>query len=320
MKFLLLFFILVLPGLCVVAQKAEKVTAFSFMAIGDMPYFVPDDYSRFDNVIREINKVKISFTIHVGDFKSSKMICSDEYYGRMVRYFQSFKKPLIYTPGDNEWTDCNKPEAGSYNSQERLAVIRKMFFPERKNFGKEKIVLISQAENPLYKRFVENNRWEMNGIQFATLHVVGTNNNKLPDQPERMAEFEERDKANIAWLEEVFKLASQSAKAGIVIAMQADMFNEEKGIIGFETLIQKLTALSIAFGKPVLLVNGDSHKFIVDKPLLRERDIKIEKQRVVENFTRLQLFGEQDMHAVKIVVDPGFSGLFRIEQLMIQGN
>ncbi len=318
MKYLILGFLLV--SVFAFSQKQEKVKAFSFTAIGDMPYFVPDDYSRFENVIENINRENTAFTVHVGDIKSSGMVCSEEYYSKMLAYFARFEKPLIYTPGDNEWTDCNKKEAGAYDPQERLEVIRKMFFNERRSFGKEKIVLTSQSENPLYSKFVENNLWELNGIQFGTIHVVGTSNNKIAAEPARLKEFEERDLANLAWLEEIFKRATFTGKAGIIVCMQADMFNDKKGIAGFETLIAKITSLSIAFKKPVLLINGDSHKFIVDKPLVREKDPIIDKARVVENFTRLQLFGEQDMHAVRITVDPTSPGLFRIDQLMVKGN
>ena len=54
---------------------------------------------------------------------------------------QAFQKPLIYTPGDNEWSDCTKAkeEPGSDNDNvvthpdlplENLALIRQIFFPE----------------------------------------------------------------------------------------------------------------------------------------------------------------------------------------------
>src|SRR5882757_5734081 len=119
------------------AQTSDS-GAFAFMALGDMPYFVPGDYARFENVINKINQENPAFTIHVGDIKSSTMVCSDEYYIKMVNYFQSFSKPLIYTPGDNEWTDCSKKEAGSYDPHERLQAVRRTFFKDTKSFGKEK--------------------------------------------------------------------------------------------------------------------------------------------------------------------------------------
>ena len=35
---------------------------------------------------------------------------------------------------------------------------------------------------------------------------------------------------------------------------------------GFDSTVQKIASLSISFGKPVLLIEGDSHVFKVDNP------------------------------------------------------
>ncbi|MCH1922284.1 hypothetical protein L9G15_23045, partial [Shewanella sp. A3A] len=46
-------------------SAAERT--FTFVAIGDKPYYLPRDYARFEKLIAEINKVKPAFTVHVGD-------------------------------------------------------------------------------------------------------------------------------------------------------------------------------------------------------------------------------------------------------------
>jgi hypothetical protein len=252
----------------------------------------------------------------VGDFKSSSTLCNEEAYQKMLGYFGQFNKPLIYTPGDNEWTDCNKEVAGGYDPEERLSVIRKMFFPTTKSFGKEKIQLTSQSQSAGFPKFVENNRWNYNGVTFGTVHLVGTNNYFLPQSKNNNAEFFERDKANAAWLKEIFSDAKKTNSAGIVLFTQADMFNADKGSSGFENFLAELKRLTIDFGKPVVLVNGDSHKYIVDKPFIRDAKTR----KVVENFTRVQVFGEQDMHAVKITINPTSSSFFYTEQLLVKGN
>ena len=55
---------------------------------------------------------------------------------------------------------------------------------------------------------------------------------------------------------------------------------------GFHDILSRLRDLTIAFEKPVVLVHGDSHYFIVDKPLLDAQG------RRVENFTRVETFGD----------------------------
>ncbi len=312
MKTRLLLFAFYISSIACLAQDKS----FSIIAFGDMPYFLPEDYARFDNVIKAVNEQNQVFTVHVGDIKSSNTPCSEEAYQKTLGYFQQFNKPLIYTPGDNEWTDCSKKDAGSYDPEERLGVIRKMFFPDTKSFGKEKIQLTSQSKTQGFAKYVENNRWKHNGISFATVHLVGSNNNFLPSDKKLTDEFFDRDKANIAWLNEVFTDAKASNSPGVVLFTQADMFNPDKESAGFENFLKELKRLTIDFGKQVVLVNGDSHKYIVDKPILRDTKTK----KVLENFTRVQVFGEQDMHAVKITFNPSSPSFFYTEQLIVKGN
>ena len=42
--------------------------------------------------------------------------------------FDRFTDPLVYTPGDNEWTDCHRANNGGYHPLERLAFDREVFF------------------------------------------------------------------------------------------------------------------------------------------------------------------------------------------------
>ena len=111
------------------ARAAESVggeRAFSFIALGDMPYNVPADYARFDRLIAAINTMKPSFSIHVGDIKSGSSPCDDSVYTQGLAYLNSLKAPAAFTPGDNDWTDCDR-QAG-VNSLERLDHERALFF------------------------------------------------------------------------------------------------------------------------------------------------------------------------------------------------
>ena len=302
-RFLLVFLFLSL-------QLSAQNKKFSFIAFGDMPYRVPEDYPKFERVIQRINQEKPAFTVHVGDFKSGSSLCTNDYFERMRTYFTTFEQAMVYTPGDNEWTDCDRKLAGEYVPEERLAVLRKLFFAKPVSFGKKPMKLFSQAQIPGFETFVENNSWTHEGIQFATIHLVGSNNHFKTDSLANV-EFVAREKANLAWLDYLFAQA-ENQKA-IVLVTQADMFYMGmKPSKGFEKIVDKLTVLSQAYKKPVLWVNGDSHRFITDKPLL------INNQKVtVMNFTRVQVFGDGEMAAVKITYDPKASQLFVVEQLMI---
>ncbi|WP_338877449.1 metallophosphoesterase (plasmid) [Spirosoma sp. SC4-14] len=301
------------------AQSNTNQAAFSFVAFGDMPYNLPADYGRFENLIRDVNKQNQVFNVHVGDIKSSENDCSDAYYQKILGYFNQFEKPLIYTPGDNEWTDCNKHTPGKYDIDERLAAIRKGFFDGKASLGKTRLTLTAQSKNPAFAKYVENNRWQYGNVQFGTVHIVGTNNNFYPDPKGNNAEFYDRNQANLAWIDEVFDQAKISNAIAVVLFTQADMYNsakDAKEANAFITLKEKIQARTEEFNKPVLLVNGDSHVFLVDKPIY----VKGGKKKALDRFTRLQTFGEDNIHAVKVTINPSTYGLFQIEPLMVQGN
>ncbi len=301
--------------------QAQQPAGFNFIVFGDMPYTLPADYVRFENLIRDVNAQKSQvFNVHVGDIKASKTECTDESYRKIFAYFQQFEKPLVYTPGDNEWTDCNKyHNPPIWDEEERLTALRKLFFNGKTSLGKNPMPLVSQAANPKFVTYVENNRWEHGNVGFATVHVVGSNNNFYPNHKKNNTEFYGRDTADRAWLDEVFDIATAKNQLGLVLFLHADMFNPDKDskeANAFSDFKDKLAERVKAFKKPVLLVNGDSHVFIVDKPLYENEKLK----KGLDNFTRLQVFGENNMHAVRVFIDPSTAGLFRIEQLMIPGN
>ena len=84
-----------------------------------------------------------------------------------------------------------------------------------------------------------------------------------------------------------------------------------------------LTALrdeTIAFGKPVAVVHGDSHYFRIDKPLLDAQG------RRVQNFTRVETFGDHqennnnDVHWLKVDVDPRSRGVFSFQPQIVPAN
>ena len=296
-------------------KPTTSTAPFDFVALGDMPYFLPADYGRFEALIGAVNRQRPRFTVHVGDIKSGATLCTEEAYRKVLAEFQLFEQPLIYTPGDNEWTDCGREKAGRYDPEERLAVVRKMFFPDHSSFGKTKLPLTSQALDPAFATYVENNRWTTGSVAFATVHLVGSNNNFVPnDAKGQNREFYDRQKANLAWLDEVFAEAAAQHRLGVVLFTQADMFSPDKNAKdadGFTEIIAALSRHAVAFSRPVLLVNGDSHRLLIDKPLPNPASPK----QVLQNFTRLQVPGEADVVAVRVTVDPTQPALFQFQEL-----
>lgn len=309
-----------------------RAETFKFIALGDMPYgkakWVEPAYTA---LIEEINRRKPDFSIHVGDIKSGGKPCSDEVFKAQHDRLMSFAGPLVYTPGDNEWTDCHRSKAGGYNPLERLKVLRAMFFGEAQSLGKSPVKLERQVEAMPARMAAsstkdgparagaaaamgkvalpENARFAHKGIHIVTAHVVGSNNNFEVRDLTAAKEFFERDEANIAWLRYAFKKAiTQDAKA-VVLAIHADMFEfgfnsfrKERFIrhSGYLKFATELIDQANRFKKPVLLIFGDSHIFRVFRPFPKR----------ARNIMALEVFGERNMHAVEVSVDTDDASVF----------
>ncbi|MCC5935813.1 MAG: metallophosphoesterase [Lunatimonas sp.] len=289
--------------------------SFEFMVIGDVPYHLPEDFSRFEQMVQAINDYGPAFTIHVGDIKSGSTPCTDEYFEQIRGYFSDFEQPLMYTPGDNEWTDCHRPACGEYDPEERLDKLRQLFFSDGKSQGKNPQPLHTQNTYEGFEKFVENAMWDKDRISFATIHVVGSNNNLKLDSLALNDEFYEREMASLFWLNRVFDSAIEQNHSGIVLAIHAGLnYPSQEDTNGHLSFVNLLRERVSTFEKPVLLLYGDFHKFMVDKPLVDAQ------RKVITNFTQVQTFGDRDMHAVRIRVNPANPNLFEIHQHFVDGN
>ena len=246
------------------ATPSLQAATFSFAAIGDVPYGPPEELA---SLVSRINRQPVAFTIHVGDIKSGGSVCSDDAYLTVRELFNRFEQALIYTPGDNEWTDCHRKSCGAYDPLERLAKIRSVFFANTASLGKHTMQLQAQSADARFSRYAENRRWSHGKLTFATLHLVGSNNNRQPELPSS-SEFTARDEANIAWLRSTFTQARERRDVAVVLAMQADTFMTEAGPeSGFTRWLAALRDEVIRWNRPVLLIQGDTHVFRVDHPL-----------------------------------------------------
>ncbi|NNG05538.1 MAG: hypothetical protein HKM95_15760 [Inquilinus sp.] len=252
-----------------------------------------------------MNAARPDFVLHVGDFKSGKSDCSDDRFALERDMLNSFDGAVIYTPGDNEWTDCHR---SGYDPVERLARLRSMFFATDRRFGRQPIALERQSSVDAGTPTPENAFWWHNGIAFATVHVVGSNNNA-----DDLAEFSARDAANTAWIGRAFARAAEARSAAVVLALHADIFVMLGRRDGFRTTLDAIEEGARSFGGPVLVIHGDSHRFVVDQAM-------VDFAPDVDNLTRLQVFGDSEVHAVRVLVDPAAPGVFAFQPLIVPGN
>src|SRR2546423_8610079 len=82
-------------------------------AYGDAPYGTsPADTAQFQATPAFIDSINadsaVDLVMHVGDIHSGKQYCTEEYDVSIFNMWTAFHSPLVYTPGDNEWSDCHK--------------------------------------------------------------------------------------------------------------------------------------------------------------------------------------------------------------------
>jgi hypothetical protein len=277
--------------------------------IGDVPYGTAQE-ATFSSLIDAINvDPTVRIAVHVGDIKNGSTTCTDERFASIATAFATFEDPLVYTPGDNEWTDCHRVNNGSFNPLERLAAVRQLFFSEPGT---------ALGRHPMRVDFepslVENVRWIESQVAFATLHVIGSNNGLAPwsglgfaaPAPEQSAEVMSRIDATIAWIDETFDAAEDSDLSGVVLFMQADTWSPSPGSAQ-QAIVDEIAQRTASFGGKVLLVQGDSHVFTVDNPL------------GLDNFTRIIVHGETlPFEYLRLTIDPGDDQLFKWTRVAVE--
>jgi hypothetical protein len=307
---------------------------------GDMPYSTLQATVGVPNLIADMNGQRLAFTVHDGDLKSGSSECTNAVYAQALAYFQALEAPAAFTPGDNDWVDCDRNPA--YSSRERLDYERRLFFSTPFTLGQRRLRQEVQTD-PLCLGVagavpcVENRRWSVRGVIYATLNVQGSCNNLCDVGPDP-AEYAARNDANIRWLRETFEEATGRRAAAVMLVAQAnpgwDMSDSTRAPLrnpatldesdgqpdGYHDFLVALRDEVIAFGKPVAYVHGDSHYFRVDKPFLDAQGRRLETFTRVETFGDNQANGNNDVHWIKVLVSPRSREVFSYQPQIVPGN
>jgi hypothetical protein len=338
----------------------DKTFQYAIGLWGDLPYSAVQADPGVPNLVADMNRQRLTFSVHDGDLKAGNgptanppsVTCSDALYTQALGYFNSLDAPAMFTPGDNDWTDCDRASNGGFNSLERLDHERRVIFGTSSSLGRQTLrqevqtdptclgYVSGPAAGPTVTRptpCVENRRWTVKGVTYATLNVQGSCNN-LCDTAPNSDEYAARNAADIAWLHETFFAAQATHSAGVMIISQADpgfdqtdatrsplrdaktLAETDANPDGFQSLLVAVRDEAISFGKPVAYVHGDSHYFRLDKPLLDAAG------RRIENFTRVETFGDNagnglnDVQWVKALVDPHSRDVFAFQPQIVPAN
>jgi len=142
----------------------------------------------------------VAQVLHVGDIHSGKEYCTEDFDQQIFEKWTRFDDPLVYTPGDNEWSDCHKTAQGgglfydapantqpvdyaNGNPVANLDLVRSIFFPQPGvTLGAHKKIVLSQKylydrRFPTDANYVENVIWVQSDVLFVTINVPGGSNN-----------------------------------------------------------------------------------------------------------------------------------------------
>jgi len=324
--------------------------AYAIGLWGDLPYSDLQATTGVPNLIADMNAQLLAFTVHDGDLKAGNATagsvtpttCSDALYLQARTFLDALEAPAVLTPGDNDWADCDRPSNGGFSSLERLDHERRLFFSTPFSLGRHRLRQQVQAE-PLClgvggpTACVENRRWTLGRVTYATLNIQGSCNNLCDVSPDP-AEWAARNQAAIAWMRETFAVAASRHAAAVMLISQAnpgwDASDPTRAPLrdartlaqtdgqpdGYQSFLLALRDEVIAFRRPVAYVHGDSHSFRVDKPFLDASG------RRLENFTRVETFGDNqgngnnDVHWLRVEIDASSREVFSYQPQLVPAN
>ena len=276
--------------------------AFAFAVMGDAPYNDAEE-PVFLDMLDRVGREDLAFIVHVGDFKAGGYSrCTDDLYRTRKAQFDKSAHPFIYTPGDNDWTDCRRKTNGGDDPIERLGRLREIFFADASSLGAKRISTDVQS-----RAFPENRMWERGGVVFATINVQGSNNNRGFDAANN-AEADARDRANLDWIAQAERRAADAR--ALVVFTQANLWDENPPT--YRVYVDALLDAATRLRKPVLFVHGETHQLRIDTPF------KTRDGRYTANPMRVEVYGSPFVGWVRIEVDTTRPDVFTVEPKLVK--
>ena len=304
--------LLLLAGCATVAPAPDR---FTFAVLGDMGYSAAEE-PQYAETLRRIDAASPAFAVHVGDFKGGGE-CSDALFLMRRAQFDAMSIPVVFTPGDNEWTECRMRRMGSRDAIERLKRLREIFFSMPVSLGNRPMptAVQSQCIAPSHDcgcaPHPENRRWIRSRVVFATLNIPGANNNvgfdAASDEEARC-----RNVANREWLEAAAVEAMDEKIRALVVIAHANPWETgaAKRSPAYDGFLDQMATLPGHVRKPILFVHGDTHTF-------RVTDFLDARGQKVHGITRMETHGTPAIGWVLVTVEPNRPDPFRFDARIV---
>jgi hypothetical protein len=254
-----------------------KLDTVVFSVIGDVPY----DSEQRDGLIALIQAhntkgAKSEFVMHVGDIKPGAAPCDEAVFQDVSGILMEFTAPTFMILGDNEYNDCNDPDAA-------LQLWNQYFLNFHQNWTFDQNITYQSDR-------VENFAWVQDKVMFMGLNLVGSS---VHDQDE----WDTRLLDNGNFLRD-FVTAHRDSSNALVLFGHANMV--EIGPDKFRTFTDVMRSVAAGFEKPVLYMQGDGHFWFLNRPYDEQ------------NILRVQIEG--GANAVQVTVDPNLDQPFSFDR------
>lgn len=260
-------------GSPVQGQTSKTEGLVTFCVMGDTPY------ENYENQLLPLQiaglPADIPFAIHVGDIKRGGPPCDDPVYRKVSGMLAKSRAPIFIIPGDNEYNDCSDPPAAWKLWTAHFAEFDKRW--------KHDLDVTRQPDRG------ENFAFVRNRVLFLGVHVLG---GRVHD-PE---EWKRRHADDLRWIEKNFQDRGAAIEAAVLFGhatptgKQADFFGG-------------LKKSASEFGKPMVYIHGDSHRFVRYQPFPE-----------VKNLHAIQIDRGGIAPPIRVTVTPGEVEPFQVDR------
>lgn len=228
--------------------KAAVRRRVTFCAMGDVPY-VPAEDVLLAKQIAELPQ-DAEFVVHVGDIKGGTPPCHEAVYIKVAGLLSRATPSVFIIPGDNEWNDCIDPDpdqAWKYWAKHFMRFDRRW-----------------QHDLPLFRQLEreENFSFVKNGVLFVGLNIVG---GRVHDA----AEWKQRHAQCLGWIRR--NLSQSGDEAGSLV-----IFGHAKPAAAHKDFFDPFSQDAMTFGKPILYLHGDGHRWIHDHPFAAKNILRVQ--------------------------------------------
>ena len=222
-----------------------------FSAMGDVPYSNADVTTLRRQIVNHNKYSPSEFMVHVGDIKSGSQPCVESWYRQVAADLQVLAVPTFIVPGDNEWNGCANPDQG-------FGFWVKYFNEFEANFCGAPATQHQSVRH-------ENFAFVKSGVLFIGIDLVGT---PVLNQ----SQWNQRLQQDADWVKQQFAANVAQVRAAAVFS-QAGPGSAQK------LFYDQFRAAAAAFAKPVLLLHGDGHVWIMDHPFAEKNILRIQVKK-----------------------------------------